>query len=538
MTRPAPRIAIPIVAGCVVLLATFGVFSPASAGAVPSREKAASPTPASADAPGVAAAAGDVGWEGPSFAGASGSPSGSKPESKLWYNDGKWWASLFDASTGRYFIYRLDLAAQAWVKTNTALDPRPDSRSDALWDGNKLYVASYRFKDSSKGSGPTPVGPSYPANLYRYSYNTSTDTYSLDAGFPTLVNQARTETLVLDEDSTGALWATWRQDANIMVARSTAGGTSWGTPFVLPGVTGVTADDISSVLAFGGNRIGIMWSDQNTGKMMFKAHLDGAPNNAWSNAEVAYQGTDGADDHINLKGISDQGARILAAVKTSNGSSAEPLVNLLDRNDSTGTWSARVFGTVGDSHTRPIVVIDTERATVHMFATAGQSGGSIYEKTAPLSNITFPPGVGTPVLTDADSADINNASSTKQNVNGTTGLVVLATNDTTDQYWTHFDDLGGPLNGNPVASAGPDQNVVTDATVTLDASGSTDGGAPPLSYLWQQTGGAAVVLSDPTRAKPTFKAPSSAATLTFKVTVQNALGRTATDDVTINVAPK
>jgi hypothetical protein len=35
----------------------------------------------------------DIGFRGPAYAaGTSGSPTGSKPESKLWWNDGFWWA--------------------------------------------------------------------------------------------------------------------------------------------------------------------------------------------------------------------------------------------------------------------------------------------------------------------------------------------------------------------------------------------------------------------------------------------------------------
>jgi hypothetical protein len=44
----------------------------------------------------VSADPGDVGFAGPSGAGAGAAPSGSKPESKLWYNDGFWWGSLYD----------------------------------------------------------------------------------------------------------------------------------------------------------------------------------------------------------------------------------------------------------------------------------------------------------------------------------------------------------------------------------------------------------------------------------------------------------
>ena len=477
----------------------------------------------------AAASPGDIGWEGPSYGTATGTPSESKPESKLWYNDGKWWAVLLDAATARYFVYWLDISNQTWVKTGTVLDTRPDSRSDTLWDGAHLYVASHRFSASST----TATGTQYRAFLYRYSYNAANNTYSLDSGFPSVINQVRTETLVIDKDSAGSLWATWKADTNIYVAHSSVGGGSWGTPFILPGSTTVSTDDISSVLSFGSNQIGVMWSNQVDQKMYFSVHTDGTADSAWAAPEVAYGGTESADDHINLKGLADQNGRILAAVKTSLDHAADPLVHLLDRS-AAGVWTSHVFGTGADNHTRPIVLIDSEHSQVHMFATAVQTGGSIYEKTAPLSNINFAPGVGTPVLTDADSAAINNATSTKQNVTSATGLVVLATNDVTNEYWTHYDPLGGQAGAVPVADAGPDQTVGTDRDVTLDATGSTVGGSAQATYHWDQVSGTSVTLSDPESAQPSFTASPDPDTLVFRVTVSTT-NQSSTDDVTINV---
>ena len=48
----------------------------------------------------------------------------------------------------------------------------------------------------------------------------------------------KTETLVIDKDSTGALWATWQQNNQVYVSRTTAGDAMWGTPFVMPGSSG------------------------------------------------------------------------------------------------------------------------------------------------------------------------------------------------------------------------------------------------------------------------------------------------------------
>lgn len=408
---------------------------------------------------------GDLGWEGPAYTGASGAPSGSKPESKVWHHDGRWWGDLWDTTTEEHHVYWFDVPNREWVRTATVLDGRSDSRSDILSDGNALYVASHRF---AEGSSSTETGD--PAQLRRYSYDPTSRTYSLDPGFPVQINDARSETLVIDKDSTGRLWATWTQDRKVMVSVSSIGGQVWGTPFVVPtGDATVTSDDISSLIAFSPGRIGVMWSNQGDDTFYFAHRSDSDPAGTWSPAEVAYTGSSASDDHINLASVSDQDGRILAAVKTSR-TGNNPLNVLLDRNPWTGVWEDHDFGLHDDEHTRPIVVVDEGRDIAHMFATADQSGGSIYEKTAPLTDLDLPPGQGTAVLTDATSDDINNPTSTKQPVDSTTGLLVLATNDSTRQYWTHFDPLDKPpapvasFTATPQAGSAPLDVVFTDTS--------------------------------------------------------------------------
>ncbi len=89
------------------------------------------------------ATATDVGYRDFSFS-ATGvdAPTRDKPQSKVWFNDGVWWASMFDRSSEEFHIYRYDQSAHAWTDTGTLIDERNNSLSDTLWDGNKLYVAS------------------------------------------------------------------------------------------------------------------------------------------------------------------------------------------------------------------------------------------------------------------------------------------------------------------------------------------------------------------------------------------------------------
>ncbi len=89
----------------------------------------------------------------------------------------------------------------------------------------------------------------------------------------------------------------------------------------------------------------------------------------------------------------------------------------------------------------------------------------------------------------------------------------------------------------PVAVAGPAQTVAQGSSVTLDGSGSRDPNGTALSYQWTQTGGPAVSLSSTTVATPTFTAPATASTLTFKLTVGDG-EFTASDSVTITVVPE
>ena len=88
----------------------------------------------------------------------------------------------------------------------------------------------------------------------------------------------------------------------------------------------------------------------------------------------------------------------------------------------------------------------------------------------------------------------------------------------------------------PVANAGSNQTVQTGATVTLNGTGSSDPGGKSLTYQWTQTGGAAVTLSSSTAAQPTFTAPSSAATLTFQLVVNNGTASSSPATVTITVS--
>jgi hypothetical protein len=97
-------------------------------------------------------ATGDLGFAGVSTSDDGSAVTGEKPESKLWWKDGVWWAALVQASSQTDYIFRLDRSSQQWADTGTMIDNRPKTRADVLWDGNKLYVSSHVHASASAGA--------------------------------------------------------------------------------------------------------------------------------------------------------------------------------------------------------------------------------------------------------------------------------------------------------------------------------------------------------------------------------------------------
>jgi Ca2+-binding RTX toxin-like protein len=389
-------------------------------------------------APGVARA--DIGLRGPAYtAGTSGAPTTSKPESKLWFNDGFWWAVMARPSaTGvDYHIMRLRLRPQRWVDTGVLVDERGTTRQDVLWTGSKLFVASHKFVDVTSNTAP---GANDEMNLYRFSYDTGTNKYTPDAGFPTTIDVERSETLVIDADTTGVLWATWVQadgSGHHVYVKSTtgdcvsgaSGNCNWGGATVLDDVG---ADDISSVVRFG-NNIGVMWSNTSAGvgQMRFGVHPNGG---AWSSIEPVLGGPTEpklADDHINLK--ADSSGRVYAVTKTKYIGQTRP-GTVLSRRAADGTWTNNTVSRGSLDHTRPIVLLDQQHNTIQVFE-ASTHNTAIFMKQSKLGNIGFPVlAAGTRVIQDTGS-QMTNPTSTKQTINNSTRLIVLATNPSTKRYW-------------------------------------------------------------------------------------------------------
>jgi hypothetical protein len=374
-------------------------------------------------------------------------------QSKLWFNDGIWWGSLYNAPSEQYEIFRYDAATHSWNTTGTVIDTRKVSRADCLWDGKNLYIASA----VRLGSGISNKS----IQILRFQYDPGEKRYTLDAGFPVLLTSQDTYGIVLDKDTTGVLWVTYTAPngnggSSVYISHSDVEGAQWTTPYVLPvtGASNLLVEDISSLVAYSG-QIGLMWSNQNQHAIYFAKHIDGDPGDQWQGNTVL-QGNLLSDNHIHLKAVQfSSDGRFYAAVKTSlnnvsNPNPDAPLLILLQINPD-GSWTHRTFGRVSERHTRPLLLIDEENRALYFFATSFCCGnGKIYYKQIRLDDeeAQFSQGLGIPFLDFGEESNINNATSTKQTLNSKKDLLVVAEDSLGGSYVYNSIDLESVLDEN------------------------------------------------------------------------------------------
>ena len=443
------------------------------------------------------------GWVDPDL-----SPTASKPQSKLWFAQGTWWGVLNERVSNDFHIYSLNPSTQAWTDTGVLVDSRNGSRADALWDGEKLYVASAR---------PSGTGTANGIQITRYSFVNGR--YVRDAGFPVTVGSGGVEAVVIAKDTTGKLWATFTQSTKVRVAVSQPGGQSWGAPFS-PAVSGttVTSDDLSTITSYDG-QVSVIWSNQNDGTIYAATHVDGTATTTWQASRKAVTGPGEADDHINLRSVEgDAAGRLFVAVKTSQndgGGSNAPLVYLLVLGVD-NTWRKHIAYRVSDGVTRPIVLIDRANRMLRMFAAGPETGGVVYAKSSPLDAIAFASGKGNPFIKLASDKNINNPTSTKQNLTAETGLVVLASDQNTGRYVHNTMSLGTPPPPTAPTAAYTASPTLGDAPLPVSFTDQSTGG--PTTWSWDFGDGGTSSSKNPSH---TYTTPG---TYTVNLTVTNTGG--------------
>jgi hypothetical protein len=470
-------------------------------------------------------ASADVGLSGGSYSGTN-EPTGYKPQSKLWYHDNLWWGVLFNPASSKFEIYKYTPGQWAWSSTGIVVEDRKTAKIDALLDGTSLYIGA-----SVPSTLPDGTKALY---VHRFHYDAANDRFVRESanGKVSLGNTA-VEEIVLAKDTAGFLWANWTNGGTVYVSHSTGGShTTWIAPYALVGglVSGSTGDS-ASIVALGG-KIGVMWSNSaplGANGFHFAVHVDGAGDavstdpllpSDWTFEAVPPGGINEADDHMNLKS---HAGEVFAAVKHDHALGTQAQISVLRRGTG-GAWTSHVVWLNSSNTTRPVLEIDTSSGRAHVFA-SGLYTGVIYRKGASLSDLVFPAGDGAPfiALSGASNGGLDNATSTKQNVNSSTGLLVMAGDEGNDTYAFNYLTLGGPIVPAPPVGVTVLPGLGS-ASVSWSAPGN-DGGSAITGYVViPYVNGVAQAPQASTATTKLVTGLLTGTTYTFKVQAQNVAG--------------
>jgi hypothetical protein len=403
-----------------------------------------------------------------------------KNQSKLFFAYGSWWGVLQEPTTREARIMRLDWTTQRWHDTGVVVDERSFARADVLFFDNTLYVTSAGGSES----------PAHAVQVAVFDYDQATARWSLRPDYPVTLTDTGVESSVIERADDGTLWVTFIEAGKLLVTHSGRDLHDWVAPYrpVVAG-TEVATDQVGTVAV--GGEVLLLWSNQNDDAIYATAHRDGRPDDDWAESTVLLQGLRLADNHVNIKALPD--GRVFAAVKTSldavpNNQPGWDQILLLSRIN--GEWSSRQVGQIRDRHTRPIVLLDTSQAEALVFATTPFSGGAIVMKSAPFADLQFPAGPGVDVIATTPDAKLNDSTSTKQPLDASTGLVVLASDDTTGRYAHLAASLGGPAPGVPTGDVpvGPEP-APPEPVVLFDETSDVKSVGDPVQPLWELTPG-------------------------------------------------
>jgi hypothetical protein len=437
---------------------------------------------------------------------------GEKPQSKVWeYND-QWYSVMPDG--GGAWVWKLD--GTQW-QHHLQLSQSSNVNADVKVVGDLAHILLFEGTQSQLATIQYDHGPD---NRY--------EMWSLRPSLVDLALSSGVETATLEVDSTGRMWiaSDAKSTVEVRYADLNAQYTNWSAPITV--ASGISSDDISTIVAMPNGSIGVMWSNQSTDRFGFRLHQDGAAPSVWTADEVPAsqsalkKGGGMADDHINVAVASN--GTLYAAVKTSYDSSGYPKIALLVRRPS-GAWDN--LYQVDTKGTRPIVMLNEAAGKLVVAYTASDSGGNIYCKESSMSTISF--GARQTLI----SGSLNNVSSVK----GTFGdeVVAIAAGGSKVKSVVFRFDVPAP-NQRPVVNSGADQTIQLTAIATLDGTVTDDGKPTPasLSTHWTVLSGPGTVTFGNAAAIDTTAQFSAAGTYVLQLAADDGQLQ-GTDTITIVV---
>lgn len=218
-------------------------------------------------------------------------PTMDKPQSKVWYMDGSWWA-LLPKSSGPSLWQRL--AEGTWKEhPEVAQQLRGvPGRADVFPGTSELTAVGV----SERSLKVFHIAYDKTANGRSWSCRVIAELH------PPTQNQV-IETATLAKDSRGAWWVAAVVGGQVVVWSAASDHGAWSSPYIL--AKGIDPDDICTITCIADKSIGVIWSDQITQAVVMRRHLDGSPAGEWQKEDVIDKGNSTADDHLNAALASD-----------------------------------------------------------------------------------------------------------------------------------------------------------------------------------------------------------------------------------------
>ncbi len=266
-------------------------------------------------------------------------PTADKPQSKLWFAQGRWWACL-PARDGNQIWKR---SSAGWVRGDT-LDPPLSGihgHGDVYAECDQVQIVLVSQQTL------TVATLCYDRRQDGYVRSRRHTMWLVPA------NQS-VETATITRDRTGRLWVAYCAGNSVWVraSRDTCGA-CWTEPIEIGG--GTHDDDICTITRLPCG-VGVIWSNQNSDSVLFRFHRDGCSPYAWNWEETVAQGGKTADDHLNTA-VAEDGT-LYVATKTSLDTLGQPIFSLRVRSPR-GCWRSHDYLALSaDARpSRPIVLL-------------------------------------------------------------------------------------------------------------------------------------------------------------------------------------
>jgi hypothetical protein len=186
------------------------------------------------------------------------------------------------------------------------------------------------------------------------------------------------------------------------------------------------------------------------------------PVGAWTKTSIPSRGVRDSPEPPSAVSLPDRSAAFVAVRTTLDRTDDNPLdpLILVFRIDASGGAASTVFGRVTDRLSRPVLAVDDTNDLLLGIAIQRGERRTIRMKTSGFSELAFPTGVGSRVVDSAQDGAVDDPSTTRQPIDATSGLLVLASDETSARY---VGGLVGVLDPSPLPPLGnPPMLLVND----------------------------------------------------------------------------